>query len=310
MADRNPHHLTRVLSIGVIALVLASCGNTRSAAPVSKAPTTTAVASRLVLGSPEPGLQFTVKERPTNTQEASPVGPVSSTPPTASSANDAALQFGEAIVDNRTEVAFALLTTDEQARLGSVARFRDSLSREAPWQAVSLEPSSGANAALLRVSLSPSIDEIRGVVPAAATVRLPVVNEVGAWRIRWERRQFTPTYVADERRLGDDVKAWAQARQRSCEGTRPDSEYSGGLVGIVGLADSLCSTKGEPVVADVGDIYRLDDPQPLLDAFGSASFDWARVVSLSAPTPMDVIAAPVGDRWLVVGVAPSRLPAA
>jgi hypothetical protein len=44
--------------------------------------------------------------------------------------------------------------------------------------------------------------------------------------------------------------------------------------------------------------------QPFLAAFGSAVHDWARVVRLDAPVRMDVVVAPVGERWLVVGVLP------
>ena len=38
------------------------------------------------------------------------------------------------------------------------------------------------------------------------------------------------------------------------------------------------------------------------NAFGPAAAQWARVVSLDGPLPLDVVTAPMGDRWLVVGV--------
>lgn len=273
--------------------------------------------SRLVLGSPEPGLQFTVSDV-TDTV----AGPNVVAVPTSlkvTSAADAATQFGQAVVDSDMDRAFALLAADERGRVGSALRFRQLLAQEGPWQSVALvTPNAGdpdpttstGRPVALFVTREPGLDEIRGLVAASAVVQLPVVREDGSWRVRWERRQVAPNYGADEQRLRGDVMAWVADRQRSCGTVASTSEYAGGLVGVVGLANSLCSTTARAVVAGIGDIYALDDPQPLLDSFGSASFDWARVVSLSAPTPMDVIAAPVGDRWLVVGVAPPRPPSA
>jgi hypothetical protein len=44
--------------------------------------------------------------------------------------------------------------------------------------------------------------------------------------------------------------------------------------------------------------------QPFLAAFGSAVHDWARVVTVDAPARLHVVVAPLGERWLVIGVLP------
>jgi CBS domain-containing protein len=326
MADRpfRRQHLLCALSLGVLASLVSSCSEKSEASssavtsrPSSAKATPTAEGSRFVLGDPEPGLSFTVSE-PGSTSSGPKLVVAEAPELRAVNAEAAAVEFGRAIVDGRIDVAYALLTANERDRLGSAARFRDALTRESPWRSILLdgEPNTGAassptgTSVALTVTQSAGIDDIRGVVAPTATVRFPVVNEDGSWRVRWERRQLTPHYAADESRLRRDVTTWVADRQRQCGPTSPASEYAGGLIGIVGLADGLCTTKGAAVVSGVGDFYSLDDPQPLLDAFGSASYDWARVVSLSAPAPMDVIAAPFGDRWLVVGVAPTRRPTA
>ncbi len=344
MPDRRSTHQPvarfglRVVAFGVAAALLSSCSSSatsnasrtanseaesqrqngsarRSVAPAELGE------SRLVVGSPEPGLQFTVSDVTGTVAGPNVAGPNVAVPTLlkVTSAADAATQFGQAVVDSQVDRAFALLAADERGRVGSALRFRELLAQEGPWQSVALvTPNAGApdpttstgQPVALFVTREPGLDEIRGLVAASAVVQLPVVREDGSWRVRWERRQVAPNYGADEQRLRGDVMAWVADRQRSCGTVVPTSEFAGGLVGVVGLANSLCSTTARAVVAGVGDIYALDDPQPLLDSFGSASFDWARVVSLSAPTPMDVIAAPVGDRWLVVGVAPPRPPSA
>jgi hypothetical protein len=330
MPDRpsTNQRVTRVgrgfIGFGVAVALLSSCTSSSSSTAGTRAaaaPSSTVAGreSRLVLGHPEPGLQFTVSNEPGVTAGPSVFAEGSGAAEPAlikvTSATDAAAQFGQAVVDGRVDDAFALLATDERGRVGSALRFRELLSEDEPWQSMEVvAPGTGSvgggDVVALRVTHEPGLDEIHGLTAPSVIVQLPVIREGSSWRVRWERRRVESRYAADEARLQSDVTAWVADRQRSCGAKAPNSEYAGGLLGVVGLANALCRTTAPPTVAAVGDIYTLDDPQPLLDAFGSASFDWARVVSLSAPTPMDVIAAPVGDRWLVVGVAPSRLPAA
>ena len=320
------------LLVGSAAIALSGCGPTTPRAsnqesaptastpsPLSKGSAPDAQTSRLVLGSSEPGLAFVVpKQLPTAAGPSASNAVAKASFPSATTGPAAAKTFADALVADDVARAFSLLADDEQSRVQSVASFRDQLTRESRWTSARVETtvadssatSSGRSFVTLRVSQTPGIDEIHGVTGPSALVRLPVQETAGGWQVQWERRQVTQEFVADEGRLRTDVTQWVADRQRSCSVATPSSEYGGGMVGIVGLANALCTSKGPAVVASVGDIYALDDPQPLIDSFGSGSYDWARVVSLRAPAPMDVIAAPVGDRWLIVGVAPLRRSAA
>ena len=289
--------------------------------------------SRLVVGSPEPGLSF---EAPV--LEDPPIAAVgdqlevgaplvtsvaNATGIVADSARAAASSFGEAIVAGRVGDAFALLTETEQKRIGSAQKFEEILSRESPWLSsvvttLKSEPESEpeiadgafANLVALRVTQTPSIDEIRGVVAPSAIVKLPTREDLGGWKVSWERRTVSQEFAALESRLSSDVLAWANTRQQNCTTTEPSGEsrageYAGGLLGAVWLADELCTVRGAATIATVGDIYNLDDPQSLLDAYGSGSYQWARVITMRAPHAMHVIAAPLNDRWIVVGIAPT-----
>ncbi len=322
------------LSAAVLALVFSGCSGqtapTRdlgaTGVPVADAgprgdagqPRSSARQSRLVLGSPEPGLSFTVPSEVTAaTAKQPPAGPSSGGPNRTSSVGAAsptaaAEEFGDAVVTGRIVDAFSLLPDIEQERIGSATRFADILRREPAWlsAAVDAKASEGPDVPALRVDQAPTIDEIRGVVGPTAIVNLPARKDESGWKVSWERRTITQRYAAPEGRVSDDVVAWAAARQGSCASsgntprTSPVGEYGGGLLGAVGLADALCTTRGAASVASVGDIYTLDDPQALLDAYGSGAYQWARIVTLSAPHEMHVIAAPIGDRWVVVGLAP------
>ena len=305
--------------------------------------------SRLVVGEPEPGLQFevpadespaagfvaavpggagpvvpgkpakpgSISENVTIDVATSSVSASSASAASASSAAAVATTFADALAASKTDVAFSLLTSGDQSRIGSPLRFIELLGREPQWLGSKLDPakarpdpkdSSDDASIALRVEQQPLIDDVRGVVAPVALVTLPMRRENDAWKVRWERRSSISKYGASEDRLAADVLAWATARQKACTKPTaiPDSEYAGGLVGSPWLADLLCKKSGAPVIGEISDIYALANPQPILDSFGSSSYDWARVVTLTAPQPMDVIAAPFGDKWMVVGISPVR----
>ena len=271
----------------------------------------------MVLGSPEPGLSFPAPSKADLDSERNRVAGPSTTrqgraaPIVATSPSAAAAAFGDAVVSGRVEDAFTLLPDIEQERIGSATRFADILRRDPAWlsAAVDSKASDDRDVPALRVGQSATIDEIRGVVGPTAVVKLPARKDPSGWKVSWERRTVIQGYAAPENRVPGDVVSWATERQRNCSpegrsGSKTvDGEYAGGLLGAVWLANALCATPGAVTVASVGDIYTLDDPQALLDAYGSGAYQWARVVTLAAPHAMHVIAAPLDDRWVVVGLA-------
>lgn len=282
---------------------------------------------RLVLGDPVPGLAFTVSSEdpaPLRSPAAGVdvAGPSSGdAQPNANRPRDAAAAFGQAIVAGRIDEAFALLPDIEQERMGSAVKFAEVLGREPAWLSSSVDTNATesvdqprtatTDVVALKVTETPAVDEILGVVGPTAIVRLPTRKEPDGWRVSWERRSVTQQYRATDERLKTDVTAWATARQhcRPAESGTPPTAYPGepanGLFGAVWLATALCENQdGTITPTAIGDIYTLADPQPLLDAYGSGAYDWARVVTLAEPHAMHVIAAPLEDHWVVIGVAP------
>ena len=320
----RPHSLRRAVAVFVGVVCLAGCGgnagpsagttDTRGARAVDDSPTASVPQGRLVVGAPEPGLAFTVSSIDADSGfSGASSGPAlpDATTGAAQNATEAVSAFGQAIVDGRPQDAFALLPEVEQTRIGSPTRFADVLSREPSWLSSSLDAAPSADGvASIRVVQTPVIDEIRGVVGSSALVALPVRKEPSGWKVSWERRSVTQQFDAAERQAEGDVIAWADARQKNCSVPRSDltavpaGEHTGGLLGALWLTDQICTTPGPVSVVEVGDIYTLDDPQALLDAYGSGAYQWARVVTLAAPHAMHVIVAPLADRWVVVGIAP------
>lgn len=263
--------------------------------------------SRFVLGHPQPGLNFTVTISPESTPKVTSPTTVAAQP--ILDVNHVALAFGEALVAGDEASAFRLLSQSDQNQIGSPLKFGELLARDPRWISASIASPSPEDPQAVRlvVKQTPMIDEIHGVVAPTATVSFATVQEGGGPHLLWRRRRITQNYTAPESRLQTDILAWAQDR-RACataSGAASSRQYRGGLVGDAGLAEELCHAKDSPVVNVQGDVYSLDDPQPLINAFGSGVYQWARVATVSAGKPMNVIAAPLGDHWIVVGVAPS-----
>jgi hypothetical protein len=241
------------------------------------------------------------------TPESDAVAPVDAPDAPASSPDDAVRRFLDFEVARDYDASYGLLSADDRAQVVS----------RAGWSAahadlpaitgytlglpadVAAERADVPADVRLRAALTPST----GLVPAQASARFSAVAEDGGWRVAFDESTITPRFLPDAR-APEAVRTWAQARAH-CHRAR---EYVGGLVGAPTRADVLCHVDG-PI--RTGPPRRLPDTaqdQPFLAAFGGDVHQWARVVRLESPVRMDVVVAPVGEQWLVVGVlqAPSE----
>ena len=135
-------------------------------------------------------------------------------------------------------------------------------------------------------------------MPAHAALTFKVRNEHGRWTVAWTKRNTEPRYPSDQE-VRHDIGAWAASRQ-ACSASVNESPE---LTGVIGLASELCHTKGKVEIGQsISGFDDLDDPEPVLDTFGGGAPGWARVVAITAPVPMRVVAAPLGDHWIAVAV--------
>ena len=151
-----------------------------------------------------------------------------------------------------------------------------------------------------RLVLRPELTSDAGLVPGNATATFTAVAEDGGWRVAYSDSTLVPQY-APATRAPAAVRSWVRARQ-DC---RTGPEYDGGLVGAPARAEALCGTRGAIGLGTVRALPDTAQDQPFLAAFGTDVHDWARVVPVDTPVRMDVVVAPVGERWLVVGVLPA-----
>ncbi|MGH8905781.1 MAG: hypothetical protein ACRD0K_04545 [Egibacteraceae bacterium] len=143
----------------------------------------------------------------------------------------------------------------------------------------------------------PGLDEILGLVTARARSSWLTVQENGVWRVVFTESTDRPLYPGDA--AADEVaRQWA-ARRISCE---PTSELEASLKGSPFLAGSLCQAKGELRLGGASELSQLDDTTPFVSAYGPDVFTWARTVPITSPQPLQVILAPIGADWKVIGV--------
>jgi hypothetical protein len=149
------------------------------------------------------------------------------------------------------------------------------------------------------LSLRPRLDEVVGLVPARAEATYVVTRADDRWGVRLAESTLEPVYPADTG-AAEAVEAWAKARQ-DCQATK---EWRDGLFGIAAeqRAQELCGTSDAVRVGTPTTLDRAIGTESILAAFGPEASSWARVVRVEAPTPLDVVAAPVGDEWVVLGV--------
>jgi hypothetical protein len=143
------------------------------------------------------------------------------------------------------------------------------------------------------------LDRVRGLVPAHERATWVVVREDGDWHVSLANSVLTPVYPPADR-APVPAREWATALQQRCT-TAVDSQQP--LVGDAAdaTASQLCDRPGALTFAPVHELVDNNDAESFIAAFGGDVFTWARVVPLRAPVSFDIVLAPVGDQWSVIG---------
>lgn len=223
--------------------------------------------------------------------------PVAAEP--ASTPSEALERFLAAEVAGEPDRSFALLSTAGRAAYRSPAAWQASHAGFFPimdYSLVGVNDAGDSTEVVTDVRYRPSLDEVIGLVPARAEVTWAVVKEAGGWLVDFDGAEVSPRFPADAKAL-TAVERWARSRQ-DCEEA---DEYSAGLVGLSKLADSLCDARGRLTFGDVAPLDS-DDSAAMVSAFGAPAVTWARTVRITGPVDLTAVLAPMGDRWLVVGV--------
>jgi hypothetical protein len=168
---------------------------------------------------------------------------------------------------------------------------------------VRVDDQAGTASVTTLTGFDPVLDPVIGLVAARGrtTWRLEQVED-GTWRVDPSATQNQPLYP-DASSAAEVVRRWVDGRM-ACEDT---SDLEQGLIGSPVLAQGLCDEPQDEPVA-IGEIGRLSDSArttSLLSDFGPEVYGWARTARVDAATPFQVVLAPLGEDWRVVGIIPA-----
>lgn len=210
--------------------------------------------------------------------------------------------FLAAEVERDHEASFLLLSPVDRAALRTAARWQarhDDLPDLEAFEVGEVAEDGDRAVAAVAVRYDPALDPFVGVVPAEAETAWSLVREDGGWTVDFERTTITPRYPP-ESRVAASVQQWVERRVACDDGG--DLEYAGGLLGSASLADDLCGADGDVRLSAASPFASERGAGPFLSEFGDEVLEWARVVELRGPSPMRIVLAPLGERWLVIGV--------
>jgi len=123
------------------------------------------------------------------------------------------------------------------------------------------------------------------------------VRERGNWRVSLSESTTEATFPPDTA-AESAARAWVEARQ-AC---RTASQWDGPFLGSGERAASeVCGARGDVRLEPVRELVDDESAETFLAAFGGDVFSWARVVPVVAPTQLDLVLAPIGEQWFVIG---------
>ena len=197
--------------------------------------------------------------------------------------------------------SFELLSAADREAEGLVAAWEQRHADLPPIEAADVTAVGRRGADVVAVAdleLRSSLDEFAGLVPARAEGAFVLVEEDGAWKVRFEEATIIPRFP-DDADAPVAAATWAGAQQRCEEAPSP---YTGPQYGVPTLAVALCGVDADLTVGEASALPEGDDASPFVAAFGPEVFSWARVVPVGGPAPLRVVLAPVDDAWTVIGV--------
>jgi len=149
----------------------------------------------------------------------------------------------------------------------------------------------------------PSLDAIRGLVPARSTSVWLVRPEGDTWRVSADPLTFRPVLPA-EAGATDVVQRWVSLLAACNAPDAAGLQVAANLYGPSSLVQAPCATHGAWTAGPPTGLDRTPDPRAFLAAFGPEVATWARLVPVQGQGSRFLAAvAPMGDGWQVMGVA-------
>ncbi len=229
--------------------------------------------------------------------EAAAIQPTSAAP----TPTDAVTRYIEAEIAANSLASYGQLSADDRAAVG-YEDWEQGQDERPPYVSFSIVDETDETV-VVEAQLTPAINEVDGVIPGRAEVTFEVLSEDGGYRVSLDDTAMRPQFP--DRSLAAPVaQSWLTASQGCRADERAAFEYDGSLLGTLGLVESLCGIAGTAQTPRSGEYDELTDPSILLSAFGGDASDWTQVATFTGLTGLEklqVILAPLGDQWVVVG---------
>ncbi len=214
----------------------------------------------------------------------------------ATSAREAVQSYLDAERLGRSADSYQMLSAADRSAIGSESDWSDGVDGRPHITSYELDTTT-TDPIVTEVQLAALVDEINGVVPSAATITWKTVQVSGYWFVDLGHSKFVAHYP-DEQGAVATALTWVQAQQACDVGP----QYAGSLIGQPDLAAGLCHKNGAFTAGAPTTLDTFIDPLAITTAFGPDAPAWARVVTLDGPDRLEVVTAPLGDHWVVVGI--------
>ena len=224
-------------------------------------------------------------------------------------ARDALTTFFQAQLDQRADVAYALITTGSRRQFPSLATWEtDAVDRLVPLTyELGVERAAqvdGGEAVDIDVNAThePALDTFSGLVPGRARETWRVWREDNGWRVDPDPVNAVPVLPFDHK-AEDVVGAWVARLQACDEDAARGLQLSSLLYGPVQLGQAPCKERGPWQVGVTAKFDASPDNGTYLAAFGPGIGSWGRIVPVKGPRSHFFVAVgPLGDDWRVLGV--------
>jgi hypothetical protein len=210
----------------------------------------------------------------------------------------AVTKFLDAEIAGDYDASLAYLIDTERAQAGAPEVWKAAHGQLPHYTSYKIDAPTGDGRVVTTVHYEPRLDEIVGFTPGAATVTWAANSEADGYRVSLIGTTVQAVLPADAA-APKAALAWAQSRQQ-CQTT---NQYVGNLLGQPDVAQGLCHVGGSFSASGATPLATFADTTAITNAFGGDADRFTRVVTLHGPSELKVVVAPLGDEWVVVGVA-------
>ncbi len=225
--------------------------------------------------------------------EAAPPGATGATPRAAVELFVTGLMNGDA------NATYALLA-DKERTSTSLGSWSETMARLPAYRDFTVVRDDPVD---LDATFSPRVDEEAGVVPGKAVVHFATTSEGGGWRVSLAKTTIEPRYPTDDTAAATVALNWAKANQWCDSGAVESLQYQGSLLGQPSVVGDLCHWNGTLEANGTSGLNTTRSASAVRNAFGPTADEWAKVIHIDGPQPLDVVTAPLGDSWVVVAVS-------